>query len=111
MAGAAHQFVPELENDTRGTSFVPRKPIGLRDWSRAQRLLRQYRITNREISDETDVPLGSVSRALNLKKFHACSHLQVMAVRSYVEVALSEAGCEYDGSLWSDYEQRLAELM
>ena len=111
MPAVVRQNVPPLENDKRGTSFVPRKPIGLRDWSQAQKLLRQYRITNREISDETDIPLGSVSRALNLKRFHACSHLHVMAVRSYVEVALSESGCEWEGPLWSDYEQRLAELM
>lgn len=89
----------------------PRPIIPWRDWSRAQQLLRQYKITNAEIAEGTNIPLATVSRVLHLDKFHSCRYLAVHSVRAWVEVALSEAGCEWEGHLWHDYEQRLAELM
>lgn len=105
------EHFPQLGNVKRGT-HKPRPPIFLRDWSNAQRLMKDHHITNDAVAKEGRLTKSTVNRALNFAAYHKCQYLLLMKTRATVELMLSDAGAEFNAlTLWQDYDLRLAELM
>lgn len=91
-----------------------RGSIGRRDWSAAQHLLHDYKISLRDIEDYALISKATVCRALDFKFFYRCEYLNLVRVRAAVEEMLLAAGWEaaHEGELnltelWDDYEHRL----
>lgn len=106
---AATCSTPNISH-TRNSSG-PRLPISARPWTRAQRLIDERGISQREIADESGVPLASVNRALSIRWCGRTNFAAVLRVRMAVERLLSADGLGPLASrqLWAEYDVQLLE--
>lgn len=87
---------------------LPRMPISRRPWSRAQRLMRERNISQREIADITELPVSTVNRVLSFTRCGQTAHQTVMRVRQIAITLLIEAGPVEDlATLWDEYDNKL----
>lgn len=87
-----------------------RLPVRHRAWSQVQRLLRDNGITQRDIAEEADLPLASVSRALSLRFFGRTSYAIVIKTRRAAEQLLTEHAITFSADdLWAEYQYELSQ--
>lgn len=95
----------EINTHPAPTRARRRPRISQRGWSSAQRLLRDYGITQSCIAEHADVSHSSVNRALDLKSCARTQHGIVAAVRRASEALLIVVGAEFDAeTLWLEYD-------
>jgi len=114
------QKVPQVEKLPRGTLHKKDSnlPIALRDWSIAKTTLRKYGVSQDDVADYIDTPKSTINRCLDFRRFYRAEHINLMRVRSAVELLLDEAGwpqaddvAQGVNDLWQDYESELCEMM
>ena len=87
-----------------------RLPISARPWTRAQRLIDRAGITQRDIADESGVPLASVNRALSVRWCGRTNHAAVLRVRMAVERLLADGPTPHElQTLWAEYDLDILE--
>lgn len=100
--------VTQMKSVKRGT---PHGSIHTRDWSSAQKLLRQYCVTQRDIEQRAQVPLPTVNRVLQRRSAHHTNFGDVIRVRSAIVRLLQEAGWDTPSIdfvfVWDDYDRDL----
>lgn len=104
-----HAQCSTLNNSRRMGKRGPRLPISARPWTEAQRLLRQYRITQQQIADAAGVPLNTANRALNVASCGRCQYAHVVRVRAAAERLLRESGYHTACDLWIAYDTSLTQ--
>lgn len=67
----------------------------------AQRLLHRAGVTNRDISDESGVPLATVNRALSIRYSGTTGHAAVIAVRRACETLCPDINASH----WEEYDR------
>lgn len=110
-AGVDTRFHVAPFSSSEQRKHKPRQPIPLRNWTRAQHLLYGLHISNRDVADESGVPLTTVNRILNRGGDNAF-HSHVVKIRAAVERLLQESGREAAEcvTLWEEYDAHLYEL-
>lgn len=82
----------------------------LRPRTKIQALLRNYKITHREIAEQSGVNQSYVGKALSIKRFNELPYVFIIKVRRAVELLLPEEKCNYRidfETLWNEYDAEI----
>lgn len=97
------QLTRSTENHSHKRSGAPRGSLYQRllAGTEAQRLLNKAGVTNRDISEESGVPLATVNRALSIRYSGTTGHAAVIAVRRACEALCSDINASH----WEEYDR------